>query len=102
MKIYTGDRTIDGIRVLVDGEPLDPRFDLKRMSKTGFEWTYEGAAPAQLALAILAEHYQNDDKALAHHEPFMREIVANFDNEWEMTSEDIDRALANILGHATI
>ena len=28
----------------------------------------------------------------------MREIVANFDNEWLMTSEDIDRALANILG----
>jgi hypothetical protein len=23
----------------------------------------------------------------------MREVVANFDNEWEMTSADIDRAL---------
>ena len=98
MKTYTGDRTIDGISVLVDGQPLDPRFDLKRMSKTGFEWTYEGGAPAQLALAMLADHYQDDEKALAHHEAFMREIVANFDNEWEMTSEDIDVALANILG----
>ena len=100
MKVYTGDRTIDGISVLVGGDPLDPRFDVKRFSKTGFEWTYEGDAPAQLALAILADHYQDDDKALAHHEAFMREIVANFDNEWEMTSEDIDAALANILGHA--
>ncbi len=99
MKTYTGDRTIDGISVLVDGQPLDPRFDLKRLSKTGFEWTYEGGAPAQLALAILADHYQDDDKALTHHEPFMREIVANFDNEWMMTAEDIDTALANILGH---
>ncbi len=98
MKTYTGDRTIDGIRVLVDDRPLDPRFDLKRFSKTGFEWTYEGDAPTQLALAILADHYQDDDKALAHHERFMREIVANFDNEWLMTSADIDRALANILG----
>jgi hypothetical protein len=98
MKTYTGDRTIDGISVLVDGRPLDPRFDLKRFSKTGFEWTYEGGAPAQLALAILADHYQDDEKAHAHHEQFMREIVANFDNEWVMTSEDIDRALANILG----
>lgn len=98
MKTYTGDRTIDGISVLVEGRPLDPRFDLRRFSDTGFEWTYEGGAPAQLALALLAEHFQDDDKALAHHEGFMREIVANFDNEWVMTSEDVDTALANILG----
>ncbi|MCK5363864.1 MAG: hypothetical protein KAR22_12885 [Gammaproteobacteria bacterium] len=98
MKTYTGDRTIDGISVLVDGRPLGPRFDLRRFSDTGFEWTYEGGAPAQLALALLAEHFQDDDKALAHHEGFMREIVANFDNEWVMTSEDVDTALANILG----
>ncbi len=80
MKTYTGDRTIDGINVLVDGERLDPRFDLRRFSDTGFEWTYEGDAPAQLALALLADHFQDDDKALAWHEPFMREIVANFSN----------------------
>jgi len=96
VKNYTGDRTIDGISVLVDGQPLGPRFDLRRLSETGFEWTYEGGAPAQLALALLADHFQDDDKALAHHQNFMREIVANFDNEWVMTSEDIDTALANI------
>jgi len=39
-------------------------------------------------------------KALAWHEPFMREIVTNFDNEWVMSSEDIDTALANIAGEA--
>ena len=99
MKTYTGDRTIDGIRVLVDGEPLDPRFDLCELCKNGFEWTYEGDAPAQLSLAILADHFQDDDKALAHHELFMREIVANFDNEWVMGSADIDAALANILAN---
>lgn len=97
MKTYTGDRTIDGIRVLVDAEPLDPRFDLRRLSDTGFEWTYEGDAPAQLALALLADHFRDDDKALALYERFMQEIVANFDNEWLMTSEDIDAALTNIL-----
>jgi Family of unknown function (DUF6166) len=96
VKNYTGDRTIDGISVLVDGQPLAPRFDLRRLSDTGFEWTYEGGAPAQLALALLADHFQDDDKALAHHQHFMREIVANFDNEWVMTSADIDTALANI------
>ncbi len=50
MKTYTGSRTIDGIRVLVDGEPLDERYELKKFTKNGFEWTYEGAEPSQLAL----------------------------------------------------
>jgi len=31
----------------------------------------------------------------------MRAVVANFDNEWEMTSADIDAALANILSGRT-
>lgn len=96
MKTYTGSRTIEGIKVLVDGEPLDPRYDLKRLCDTGFEWTYEGAAPAQLALALLADHFGDDDEALRHYEAFMRAIVANFDNDWEMKSADIDEALANI------
>ena len=97
MKTYTGDRTIDGIRVLVDGEPLNPRLDLRSLSRTGFEWTYEGDAPAQLALALLADHLRDDAEALAHYELFMREIVANFDNEWVMTGADIDSALHNLL-----
>jgi hypothetical protein len=100
MKTYTGSRTIEGIKVLVDGEPLDPRYDLKQLCDTGFEWTYEGAAPAQLALAMLADHWGDDDKALCHYETFMRAIVANFDNDWEMNSTDIDKALANI-AHTT-
>ncbi|MDH3450914.1 MAG: DUF6166 domain-containing protein [Gammaproteobacteria bacterium] len=46
METYRGDRTIDGIRVLVDGQPLNPRWDLWRLCETGFEWTYEGDASA--------------------------------------------------------
>lgn len=93
MKVYKGDRTIDGIAVTVDGEPLPERTDIKTLSRDGFEWSYEGAAPAQLALALLADHLGNAQMALAYHEPFMRHIVANFNNEWEMTSQDIDDAL---------
>ena len=96
MKVYKGERTIDGLAVTVDDEPLDPRFDLKEISLDGFEWTYEGPAPEQLALALLANHFGDDQKALAHYPVFMREVVANFENEWEMTSEDIDAALADI------
>jgi uncharacterized protein DUF6166 len=94
MKIYTGDRTIDGIQVLVDGRPLDPRTDLKPLSKNGFEWSYEGPEPAQLAFALLVDHLSDPQRAEALHEAFMREIVANFDNTWELTSADIDADLA--------
>ncbi len=93
MKRYTGDRTIDGLKVLVDGRPLDPAYGVRCISDKGFEWSYEGAAPAQLALAILADHFGDPPRALAHHEQFMKRVVANFDNEWEMTSADVDTAL---------
>ena len=42
MKRYTGERTIDGISVLVDGEPLSPRADQLKLTDYGFEWSYEG------------------------------------------------------------
>jgi Family of unknown function (DUF6166) len=95
-RIYRGDRTIDGLVVTVDGRPLPPRLDLKRLSDTGFEWSYEGAEPAQLALAILADYYGDDAKALAAYPAFMTAVVANFDNEWEMSDADIEAALQAI------
>ena len=96
LKLYQGDRTIDGVKVTVNGEPLPQRTDLKRFSDRGFEWSYEGAEPSQLALALLADHLVSDDQALRLCEPFMRAVVANFANEWEMTSADMDVALTNI------
>ncbi len=101
MKTYRGDRTIDGVEVTVDGHPLDERLDLKVISQNGFEWSYEGPEPAQLALALLADHLGDDRRALELHEPFMKAIVANFNNEWEMTSADVDDALADIEASAT-
>ncbi len=94
MKTYTGDRTIDGIQVLVDGQPLAQRTDLKPLSRNGFEWSYEGPEPAQLAFALLMDQLCDAAKADALHQAFMREIVANFDNTWEMTSADIDADIA--------
>ena len=96
MKTYTGSRTIDGVRVLVDGIALDARTDLKKFSNSGFEWTYQGSAPAQLALALLADHLGDGKSALQLCAAFMREVVANLDNDWALTSEDIDEALAGI------
>jgi uncharacterized protein DUF6166 len=78
MKVYRGGRSLDGAVVTV------------------FEWTYEGAAPAQLALALLADHLADDRRALALYEPFMRNVVAELDNSWELTSADIDAALGEL------
>jgi len=96
MKVYRGGRSLDGAVVTVDGQPLPPRYDLKRLSATGFEWTYEGVGPAQLALALLADHLGDDGRALALYEPFMQRVVAELDNSWELTSADIDVALAEL------
>ena len=99
-KTYTGDRTMDGIQVSVDGRPLDPRYDLRRVTEGGFEWSYEGPEPEQLAFALLVDHLGDPARAAALRGRFMREVVANFDNEWEMTSADIDRVLEGFGGAA--
>lgn len=93
MKVYKGDRTIDGVVVTVNDQPLPQRLDVKELSDDGFEWSFEGPASAQLALAMLVDHLGDADKALRLYEPFMQEVVANFSNEWVMTSEDLDEAI---------
>jgi hypothetical protein len=98
MKRFSGDRTIDGVKATVDGRPLDQRLDVHRYTANGFEWSYEGDEPRQLALAILAEHLNDPAAAKALVEPFMKAVVANFGNEWEMTTADIDAALDVLRG----
>jgi uncharacterized protein DUF6166 len=100
MKRYLGDRTIDGVKVTADGAPLDPCLDVMEFTKNGFEWSYEGPEPRQLALALLVDHLGDNAVAMAAAEPFMRTVVANFGNEWEMTSDDIDLALTALEGKA--
>lgn len=102
MKHYAGDRTIDGVKVTVDGAPLDPRTDVTEFTKNGFEWSYEGPEPRQLALALLVDHLGDPSAAKARVEPFMREVVANFGNEWEMNSTDLDAALAALSGKSVV
>jgi hypothetical protein len=94
MKVYAGERGLSGALVTVEGKPLDPKFDVKVFSKTGFEWTYVGAGPRQLALAILADHLGDDARALALSERFMRDVVARLDNAWRMDGADIEEAVA--------
>jgi hypothetical protein len=93
MKVYEGGRGLDGALVTVDGRPLNPRFDLKKYSAMGFEWTYEGDGPRQLALALLADCLGDDAKALALTDRFMRDVVAELDNAWRMTGEEVEAAV---------
>jgi len=95
-KAYAGSRTIDGIIVTVDGEPLAERYDIEAFTVMGFEWTYEGKEPRQLALALLADHLGDDQRALALSERFMAKIVADLDNDWEMSGDDIAQAVSEI------
>lgn len=93
MKTYEGKRTIDGLVVTVDGQPLSEHYEVKQISKYGFEWTYEGESPQQLALAILYDYLADKQRAVALSEPFMRVKVANFDNDWTLTGAEIDAFL---------
>src|SRR5882762_3690440 len=102
MKTYMGDRTIDGVRVTVDGAALDPCTHVMEFTKNGFEWSYEGPEPRQLALALLVDHLGDDAVAKVMVEPFMCEVVANFGNEWEMTTADVDAALSVLSGKAVV
>jgi Family of unknown function (DUF6166) len=96
MKTYQGQRTIDGLAVTVDGRKLGEHYAVKRFTKYGFEWTYEGESPQQLALAILVEHTGDPARAIKLSEPFMKKIVANLDNDWILTGDEIDAAIGSI------
>jgi len=94
MKTYAGKRTIDGLVVTVDGKRLDERYEIKRFTKFGFEWTYEGESPQQLALAILFDYLGDKERAIRLSEPFMKEIVANLDNDWTISGDQIETFLS--------
>ena len=101
MKIYEGQRTIDGLKVTVEGHNLDEHYEVKCFTKYGFEWTYEGESPRQLALAILVDHLGDSQRALRLAEPFMRTIVANLDNDWTLSGAEVDAAVKSIEANPT-
>jgi Family of unknown function (DUF6166) len=89
MKTYEGKRTMDGLVVTVDGQKLPEHYEVKQFTKRGFEWTYEGTSPQQLALAILFDHLGDRGRAVALSEPYMKDVIANLDNDWTLTGSDV-------------
>jgi hypothetical protein len=95
MTTYEGKRTIDGLVVTADGQKLDEHYEVKQFTKYGFEWTYEGESPQQLALAILYDYLGEKEKAIALSRPFMQAVVANLDNDWTLSGDEIDAFLSS-------
>ena len=95
MKHYHARRTIDGIMGTVDGEPLDARYDLEQFTDLGFEWSYEGDSPRQLALALIADCLGDDD-ARNFSSEFMTLVIAELDNDWQLSEEDIRREIRSM------
>jgi Family of unknown function (DUF6166) len=93
MKIYEGRRTMDGLVVTVDGKPLPEHYEVKQFTRRGFEWTYDGTSPQQLALAILFDHLGDKDRAIVLSEPYMKDVIANLDNDWRLSSDEVDAYL---------
>ena len=78
-------------RVDSNGEQkeLDPRFDLRNHSPTGFAWGYGGSGPAQLALAILADA-GDDVAAQRHYQKFKFEKISSLPHgSWQIDAADV-------------
>lgn len=102
MKTYVGVREGNQTTITVNGEPLDPRLDIRNHSPSGFEWGYLGSGPAQLALAILADHLGDDHEAQMLYQRFKEHAIAPIDDDaWSMDSSEIDRVLAEINAEST-
>lgn len=84
---------MDGLRVTVDGAPLDEHTEIRKFTDYGFEWSYEGESPQQLALAILVDFLDDPREAELLSGPFMKSVIANLDNDWELNGTQISQAL---------
>jgi Family of unknown function (DUF6166) len=96
VKTYQGARDIDGLKGTVDGRPLSEHYEAKKFTKWGFEWTYEGPSPQQLAFAILYNHLGDKDRAIKLSEPYMKRVIADLDNDWALTEAEIERAIKDM------
>ena len=106
MKTYQGTRGTGGqTAVTVEDStavsPLAGRHDLRNHSPDGLEWGYAGSGPAQLALALLADHFGADPGgvrlAAALYQDFKFEVVARLPRDgWTLTGEQIGQTLCRL------
>jgi hypothetical protein len=97
MKQYEGLRTLNRTSVTVNKNPLSPRFDLLVHAQGGFDWGCGSVGAAQLALAILADHLQDDQRAITLHQRFKWRLVATLPRgSWALTTADVASILKEL------
>lgn len=96
VRFYEGRRTAEGCIVTVyDGDTgttrlLDPRFDLRTFSTSGFAWGgRDDGGASQLALALLADASGDDRLALKHYRWLKRDWVMKQADQWHVTNQYI-------------
>ncbi len=75
--------------------PLNPRLDIRNHSPAGFNWSYGGSGPAQLALALVADCCGQRLATPPIYQRVKNAIVASlpFDG-WSLTADQIIAAVA--------
>jgi hypothetical protein len=106
-RVYKGYRDKNGkcfVRVAV-GErwsALKLYLGVMRHSPTGFEWSYSGSGPAQLALALLMDALggngkEQRERAIRHHQSFKSAVVAKLPQaSWSLTQQQVLDVLARL------
>lgn len=106
-KVYRGIRMDDHYAITVNGQPLH---HVVHHSPTGFCWGYHGSGPADAALSILADHFNERPtprelsrglcRCWAIYQDLKREFIAAqpMDNDWELTSEQLEAFVARHRG----
>lgn len=78
-------------KVVVNDERLACRYDLLSASPDGFEWGYNGSGPAQLAVSILADAF-DDRIATERYDVFKRDVVATLpEHGWRLTRRELEQ-----------
>lgn len=113
MKVYFGRRTFGGdVRVAIreDDQTVRELDHVVVHSPDGFEWGYGGSGPADLALSILADYFEErvaaeelrqgeferivKIRSWAYHQSFKRDFIATADRDgWEISEEAVDQWL---------
>ena len=98
---YFGERNGVGCTVYVKRDfrwvPLRLQINVTKDSPADFDWGCMCSGAAQLSLAILVDHLQDELRAVELCEDFEFMVVARLNrNEWLLTGEEIDAAISEI------
>lgn len=85
---YAGFRREDGSKVVVsvcNGKQTL----LENTCGRDWNWGYGGGGPSQLAGSILTHYFQDEEKADIFRQRFKWDYAARFEDEWEISNEEI-------------